>query len=668
MRALKGASELKLQRPAPKEGAATLTRHIVAAIIATLMIIGAAGPLLTQHALALGSGPSQANLSPSFLMLSNWVNDSFLVMTGIPIENASLDGLVDTEPMITNFYLGPVGLLPIELTFNAGFSRRAFLGLNNTVVIYSDSGYELQNLAPPGTTKLLSLVAAEKQLNAYVNISAGATVTQAQNGVVTYMSAYNLRVYLCTNGSVSYVSRPNYTVISISLPKGQSYVELSLNSTCNPNVGDLINYNAVRVDEWLMSSRRPLGLSSQALASEYYLSLLVLKDDQNPYLGTFAASPSPIYLYSWVRDSSFAAMALQKSGHLDSALKYWLWLLKAPQYGNGVWYTRYNFYTGAPDSSFGIPELDSVGIVEVGIYQYFMLTHNVTFLEEALPLLNKSVSAQVSWILGSKLHLVPEDLSVWEDRLGYHFWTQAFNYLGLVDAAYLLSYLGYNTSPAIKAASLLKESVIKHFWNGTAFYSDMTSEVLFTQNGSELVLTPQAPLLSSSSILPLALNLSAWPGYAVSSDVKSVLKSLWNPSVGGLARFYGDNYHYNEYLFDSSGPMPPWVITTLFLGLYYSESGNYSGATSALSWAYAHSQHGLLPEAVDPKSGLPLPTTSPLTWSSAMYVLVSLNISPRSGFSRGLYYAVSAALLTIVVIVAYILQRRSASRIRSLES
>jgi len=41
--------------------------------------------------------------------------------------------------------------------------------------------------------------------------------------------------------------------------------------------------------------------------------------------------------------------------------------------------------------------------------------------------------------------------------------------------------------------------------------------------------------------------------------------------------------------------------------------------------AYDHSQHGLLPEAVNPKPKYPLPTTSPLTYSSTMFVIVALS-------------------------------------------
>ena len=95
---------------------------------------------------------------------------------------------------------------------------------------------------------------------------------------------------------------------------------------------------------------------------------------------------------------------------------------------------------------------------------------------------------------------------------------------------------------------------------------------------------------------------------------------------GGLARFLGDTYHYG---WDSTGKMPPWIITTMFLAIYYEQVGNYTGALSLLEWCAAHQQGGLLPEAIDPNYGNPLPTTSPLTWSAAMYVIASLGYAPQ---------------------------------------
>ncbi len=97
------------------------------------------------------------------------------------------------------------------------------------------------------------------------------------------------------------------------------------------------------------------------------------------------------------------------------------------------------------------------------------------------------------------------------------------------------------------------------------------------------------------------------------------------------------------------------MITTLFLAMYYEDIGNYAGVNNILMWCVEHSQHGLLPEAIDPRLGYPLPTTSPLTWSAAMYVLAALGYKPpqKPVITTLVLVAVVVILLAIVMFVVY---------------
>jgi hypothetical protein len=62
-----------------------------------------------------------------------------------------------------------------------------------------------------------------------------------------------------------------------------------------------------------------------------------------------------------------------------------------------------------------------------------------------------------------------------------------------------------------------------------------------------------------------------------------------------------------------------------------------------------------LPEAVDPRLGYPLPTTSPLTWSAAMYVMATINYKPKQGFVLTIIMllAVVVIMLSIIMFVVY---------------
>lgn len=571
--------------------------------------------------------------SPSYLLLNNWINQSIWIITGIKVPNPQLNGFPILPPSIENLYVKNE-LLNFSVNFIM-LTENAYLTLNNSVILSSNEG-NITILMPPYSPYILILF----------NIVSRLEVTISTNATISKVSQY--RIFLLSNSS--YLIQ-NHKVI-FNLSKGIWFLEIGVNAKPVNNVSTLINLNNKEVSQWLNESKIPKLPNS--LLKEYFLSLLLIKDDQNPYLGDFAASPSPIYLYSWVRDSAFSAMALQDAGHYRSALKYWLWLSNATQLQPGVWYTRYNFYNGEPDTNFGIPELDSIGLYELGVYDFYNLTGNITFIKQVLPIINESVKYQIEQINQNKYHLLPPDLSVWEDRLAYHFWTEAINDLGLLSVAKIYKVLGLNYSLILREEELLNQSILKYFWNNNSFASAMGTSVVFENGKSETILSPEAPSIDSATLLPIDMGYLPFTSNYSLTNFKTVVKVL--TVNGGLARFPNDLYHYSEYLYDSTGPSPPWVITTLFEALYLEGLGKYSDAL--LYWAYNNSQHGLLPEAVNPASNdtYPLPTTSPLTWSSAMFVIVSLSYKQEN--SVNLIIPLMIVITVLVLALIYYLMRR----------
>ncbi|MEM0131854.1 MAG: glycoside hydrolase family 15 protein [Saccharolobus sp.] len=571
--------------------------------------------------------------SPSYLLLNNWINQSIWIITGIKVPNPQLNGFPILPPSIENLYVKNE-LLNFSVNFIMS-TENAYLTLNNSVILSSNEG-NITILMPPYSPYILILF----------NIVSRLEVTISTNATISKVSQY--RIFLLSNSS--YLIQ-NHKVI-FNLSKGIWFLEIGVNAKPVNNVSTLINLNNKEVSQWLNESKIPKLPNS--LLKEYFLSLLLIKDDQNPYLGDFAASPSPIYLYSWVRDSAFSAMALQDAGHYRSALKYWLWLSNATQLQPGVWYTRYNFYNGEPDTNFGIPELDSIGLYELGVYDFYNLTGNITFIKQVLPIINESVKYQIEQINQNKYHLLPPDLSVWEDRLAYHFWTEAINDLGLLSVAKIYKVLGLNYSLILREEELLNQSILKYFWNNNSFASAMGTSVVFENGKSETILSPEAPSIDSATLLPIDMGYLPFTSNYSLTNFKTVVKVL--TVNGGLARFPNDLYHYSEYLYDSTGPSPPWVITTLFEALYLEGLGKYSDAL--LYWAYNNSQHGLLPEAVNPASNdtYPLPTTSPLTWSSAMFVIVSLSYKQEN--SVNLIIPLMIVITVLVLALIYYLMRR----------
>jgi hypothetical protein len=583
--------------------------------------------------------------SPAYLLLSNWRNLSIYISTGYPIPKPVLNGEESKPPSILQVFYGKYGLLKMNITItNTGNTKSAYLTLNNTVIINEENGSTTIILPPNYTSiSIIQRSITNTSIDIFVPSTYGYVVVNSD--YVVFTSPLLMSVYSNTSLSLRVVS--GWYVISAG-GNGTYYLVITLGSTKAMPINYLIYINNHEVTQWLSMAKKPR--LNGALLNEYYLSLLLLMDDQNPVTGEFVASPEPVYFYSWVRDSSFAAMALQEAGYYGYAMKYWLWMCSA-QNSSGTWYTRYNFWSGSPDTTFGIPEYDSIGLFQLGVWQFYEYTHNKSFLMTVLPCINKSLMWEQGAII-SNGGLIPRDLSIWEDNYAYNFWTQAIDDLGLYASANIYRALGLNYTWILGLANELNETIQSHFYS-KGFYSQALMETtLYTSSGSETIYEPNG-IPDSSVILPIALGwINPHSGRAINTVNKVVKVLLVN---GGLARFPDDDYHYDYALYDSTAPDPPWVITTLFLAMYYEDVGNSTGALQLLSWCVEHSQHGLLPEAVDPRLGYPLPTTSPLTWSAAMYVMAAINYKPKQGFVLTIIMllAVVVIMLSIIMFVVY---------------
>lgn len=549
------------------------------------------------------------NSSVSSLLLSNWVNDSIFVYTGVNNSEVGLSG----QPFISNIMVGKYGLLSDKFYFYGGSTKNVTLNLHNEIVLDRVNSTDL--ISTPFGSNSIIIEQNSTSEDTFLFQLKGNNTYSLVNG--TFIVGNNPKIYIESPGSSFNVSTNlNYTDVTID-NKGNVQIDISFSQINRTGISNLLDSNNAYIKSWLNESK-DVSLGGGFL-KEYYTSLLLLKDNQNPITGEFAASPSPIYLYAWVRDGSFAAIALQDSGHTASAEKYWNWMGSVQQ-TNGTWYTRYNFWTSAPDASYGIPEYDSIGLFQIGISSLYNITHNSTLIVHFLPVINRSLQWEESSI--NKNKILPQDLSIWEDIMAYNFWTQSIDLIGMHDSAMLFDSLNMNSSKIVDYAGILNNTIEADFYNGSFYGEYVSPSELYINGTGHLVFTPTM-IADSSSILPIALGLVPSDSIQARNDVTNMINYL--DVEGGLARFTGDNYHYTLSLHDSSGVMPPWIITTLFLSYYYERNGNYTGALNLMRWSIQHSQNFLLPEAIDPKHNNPLQTTSPLTWSSAMYVITAVN-------------------------------------------
>lgn len=578
---------------------------------------------------------------PSYLLLNNFKNNSIWVSTGVP--DSYLGSPYDYESLsIQTIDINNV-TLPLQAYFDTSqATTSANLTANNTVMVKTSKS-TVYLMDPP----------YENQFGAIQISNASGSDSIDVNGVYSHIMGTDY-VYINTspglyihysNAKASVTVGSNSMSISITTNPGTSYVTFSESQNNAMNATQMFSVNERNVDSWLSKGIQP-QLFGQ-LRTEYNMSLLLVKDDQNPMTGEIAASPSPVYLYTWVRDGSFSAMSLQDAGHIQSALKYWKWMAseQGNDIANGTWQTRFDFWTGSVSTDWIAPEYDSVGLFQMGIYNLFEITHNISMVSGFLNDINYSLAFEENSI--ATYGLIPEDHSIWEQQLGYYFWTQSIDDIGMKDGIMLLSQTArpgfiMPGMPPVPPGSqqklqkleinytLLTGNILKDFYADGIFAQYITPiSSQYPGNGQPATYYLMNNTPDASQILPIAMGFMNPNSPLSQSVVSNVVSILENHKVGGLPRYYNDLYHYTAYggYLQSSGPSPPWIITTLFLGDYDESVGNMSGALGILSWATNHTQSGLLPEAVDPNFGTVIASTSPLTWSSAMYVMVSLGYS-----------------------------------------
>ncbi|MFB3091628.1 MAG: glycoside hydrolase family 15 protein, partial [Dehalococcoidia bacterium] len=96
--------------------------------------------------------------------------------------------------------------------------------------------------------------------------------------------------------------------------------------------------------------------------------------------------------------------------------------------------------------------------------------------------------------------------------------------------------------------------------------------------------------------------------------------------IGGLARYEGDEYHWDPDLQDQRDKIPgnPWIISTLWLVQYQiamaRSVADLKQVLLRVEWVCARAlPSGVLPEQIHPLTGEHL-SVSPLTWSHATVV------------------------------------------------
>jgi GH15 family glucan-1,4-alpha-glucosidase len=342
----------------------------------------------------------------------------------------------------------------------------------------------------------------------------------------------------------------------------------------------------------------------------YRRSVLVFDQLADAETGAVVAAPEldPDFVHSggygfvWPRDLGFLALAFLASGQADLVERALRWLAGA-QEPSGVWEQRH-WTDGTPAATWCEHQLDETGTV-LFAYEAAWRSLRDESLDAALwPSASRAADFLLTTLDDEGIPCATADL--WEEREGCHAYTAAATAAGLDAAASFARRHEPELAPPYDAAAARARAALDR-----CFWSEEHGRYLRTLG---------------DPVVDVSLLGLAWPFRAVDpagermrATAAAVERALGRPG-GGLLRYEGDVYAGGN----------PWVLGTLWLGLYRRQIGEAAGHARSLVYAReVATPLGLLPEQVT-EDGAPA-WVVPLAWSHAMLVLAArpeLDLAP----------------------------------------
>ncbi len=317
----------------------------------------------------------------------------------------------------------------------------------------------------------------------------------------------------------------------------------------------------------------------------------------NPETGAVLASPDVDenfercgrYGYCWPRDALFINKALNILGLSKLTDKFYnVWAKKA-QLDSGLFEQRY-YSNGELAPSWGI-QIDETAAILIGVYE------NGKYRKLEILIL-KAITALLNYIDND--YLSKECFDLWEERRGKHLYSTASIYEGLKVGKEMLASIN-----ALKYRATISEIEITLMNMRKAIINNFTENGVLkrsidnTQTDISLLSlsTPYDILETDDEIMKNTIS-------AIERDLKL--------SNGGYMRYQGDNYVGGN----------AWIISSLWLALYYSKNGEKEVARELFDWVTNHSDYlNFLPEQID-RNGNDTVWVRQLSWSHAMYIIV----------------------------------------------
>ncbi len=293
------------------------------------------------------------------------------------------------------------------------------------------------------------------------------------------------------------------------------------------------------------------------------------------------------YGYCWPRDALFINEAMKLLGMNDEVNKFYSVWAEKTQLPNGLFEQRY-YSNGNLAPSWGV-QIDETASMIIGI-------NKLPNKDEYKPIVEKATVGMIGFLDENFISKPCYDL--WEERKDSHLYSTSAIYNGLEAAREVLKDDNkYNH--LICEIDMLQPKILEAIKNNFV-ENDYLKRSKYNSNTDISILGAITPF-----------NVFAFDDSLSIKSVNKIENDL-RIGIGGYLRYKDDNYNGGN----------AWIISSLWLALYYIEAGNLEKAKELYDWVTAHSDDkGFLAEQIDKSTGKPAWIVG-LSWSHALYIIV----------------------------------------------
>lgn len=339
---------------------------------------------------------------------------------------------------------------------------------------------------------------------------------------------------------------------------------------------------------------------------------------------------SGCYAYCWPRDSIFITRAFDLLKMEEETEKFYNVFCKKTQSNNGMWEQR--FYTDGTLAPCWGYQIDETASVIYGVYDHYKHTKDNKFLEENLKMCEKATEFLFAYT-ENLLNIDEEDLvkkelqekykkyfeitkhvsyDLWEMNEGVHLYSLSSIISGLECMKKIYETID-NKQENLRLKQEKRNKIALKLNKYIQLLKDYIEDNLIDKNTKTLKRNLKDNNMDISVIGAVYPFNVFNPNEKVIKNTVDKINMTLRTHTSGYLRFEYDNY---------MGGNNPWIITTLWMALYYIKINDLDNAKKCFSFVVNTSlKHGFLAEQVN-NEDKNFKWVIGLGWSHAMFIIV----------------------------------------------